>query len=237
MSFLRPDSDFMNAVSRCVDYILLNLLCVLCCIPIVTVGASLTAKYYVSMKLVRGEEPVVTKSFFHSFRENFRQSTQVWGILAAFLLVLAADWYLIWNAQEGVMNPAFSIFLAVLSVITAGIVFCVFPMLARFHISNKEVIKGAAVFTLMKLPRVILALGVIVATYAVGIWYIEWFPVIWLLSTGVMLYYNSRMFVKEFRRLEEPEGADAEESAEGEAAEKNETEESAERSDAEETEA
>lgn len=214
MSFLSPDSEFMNMISKCVDYILLNLLCALCCIPVITIGASLTAKYYVSMKLVRGEEPVVSKAFFHAFRENFRQSTAVWAILAVMILVLALDWYLIWNAQEGVMNPAFTVFLVVLSTLIAGIVFCVFPMLARFQISTVEVLKGAGVFALMKLPRVLLSLAVTVLTYFVGFWYLEWFLAIWILSTAVMLYYNSRMFVKEFKRLEEPEEEVAEDEKE-----------------------
>ena len=205
MSFLRPDSEFMNTVSACVDYIVLNLLCVLCCIPVVTIGAALTAKYYVSMKLVRGEEPSVVKSFFHAFRENFRQSTVVWVILTILILVLALDWYLVWNAQDGSMNSMFLVFLGILTVFVAGITFCVFPMLARFHIATGEVLKGAGVFALMKLPRVLLALAVNVVTYFVGFWYMEWFLAIWLLSTAVMLYYNSRMFVKEFKKLEGPE--------------------------------
>lgn len=205
MSLFRPDSPFMEAVSKCVDYILLNLLCALCCIPIVTIGAALCAKYYVAMKLVRGEEPAVTKAFFHAFRENIRQATFVWGILGMMILVIALDWYLIWQAPEGVMHPAFSVFLVVLTVLTAGVVFCIFPMLARFHISTKEAFKGAVVFTMMKLVRVLFALAVAVGTYVVALWYLEWFPLIWIISTGVMLYYNSRMFVKEFKKLEEPE--------------------------------
>lgn len=202
MSFLRPDSEFMNAVSACTDYIILNLLCALCCLPVITAGASVTAKYYVSMKLVRGEEPAVTSAFFRAFKQNFRQSTIIWMILLLMMTVIGVDWYLIMKAEEGVMHPAFSIFLIILTVMTAGISFSVFPLTGRFHITIREAIKGAAVFTLMKLPRVLLTLVITVLTYLVGFWYFEWFPAVWLLSTAVMLYYNSRMFVKEFRKLE-----------------------------------
>ena len=202
MSFLRPDSEFMNAVSKCVDYITLNLLCALCCMPVVTAGAAMTAKYYVSMKLVRGEEPAVTSAFFRAFRQNFRQATIIWMIQLLVIGTVGLDWYLIHNAEDGVMHPAFSIFLIILSVLTAGSVFSVFPLISRFHMAIREAIKGSVIFTLMKLPRVLLALAVSALTWVVAFWYVEWFPAIWLLSTAVMLYYNSRMFVKEFRKLE-----------------------------------
>lgn len=209
MPFLRPDSEFMNAVSTCADYVILNVLCLIFCLPVVTAGAAMTAKYYVSMKMVRGEEPAVTKSFFHAFRQNFRQSLAVWGILGGILCLLALDWYLIVNAETGTMNPVFSVLLAVLTLLVLGTAFCAFPLLARFQMSTKEVIRGGAVFTMMKLPRVILALVICALTYFVGFWYMEWFLAIWIFSTAVMLYYNSRMFVKEFQKLEEQNGIES----------------------------
>lgn len=202
MSFFRPDSEFMNLLSKCADYVILNLLCLLCCLPVVTAGAALTAKYYVSMKLVRGEEPAVTKAYFLAFRKNFRQATAVWAIQMLMLAVLIVDWYLVNKAPDGEIHPAFVFFLTVLTVLVAGIIFCVFPMLARFYISTKEAIRGACVFTLMKLPRVLLALAVMAITGIVCFWYMQWLPAIWAFSTGVMLYYNSRMFVKEFEKVE-----------------------------------
>lgn len=85
MDFLRFDSDFMTSISRAADYVLLNMLCVLFCIPVVTAGAAVTAKYYVAMKIVRGEEPVVLKAYFKSFRENFKQATVIW-LIALFMI-------------------------------------------------------------------------------------------------------------------------------------------------------
>lgn len=208
MSFLNPDSDFMNMLSRCADYIGLNLLCVICCLPVVTAGASLTAKYYVSMKLVRGEEPAVTKAFFEAFRKNFRQSTLVWAILGGILAFFCLDWYLIRKAEAGSMNEIFVTLLGILTIYVLGIVFCVFPMLARFYISTREAIRGAGLLVFAKLPRVLLALGITAITYYVALWYIEWFPALWVFSTGVMLYYNSRMFVKEFEKVEQRENSE-----------------------------
>lgn len=47
--------------------LLLNLLWLICCIPVFTAGAATTAVYYVTLKLVRDDDGSTIKSFFHSF--------------------------------------------------------------------------------------------------------------------------------------------------------------------------
>lgn len=60
----------------------LHILWLICSLPVITLGASTTALLYGCMKL-DDKEGSVTKNFFHSFRENFRQST----ILFLFFLI------------------------------------------------------------------------------------------------------------------------------------------------------
>ena len=55
MDFLKIDSPFMKFLGTMADLMILNMLTVLCCVPIVTAGASFTAMHYVLQKLVRGE--------------------------------------------------------------------------------------------------------------------------------------------------------------------------------------
>ena len=56
----------------------LNLLWLVCCIPVFTAGAATTAVYYVTLKLVRDEDDSTIKSFFRSFIQNFKQATAIW---------------------------------------------------------------------------------------------------------------------------------------------------------------
>ena len=46
------DNKFFTFMGRVADLIILNLLFLLCCIPIVTIGPAITAMYYVTMKMV-----------------------------------------------------------------------------------------------------------------------------------------------------------------------------------------
>lgn len=127
MGFLRYDSDFMVMLGRIADYVILNVLCVIFSIPLFTVGAAVTAKYYVAMKLARKEEPNVFKAFINSFRDNFKQATLLW-LLSVFLSAfLAMDWFLL--KKTGMTNAVsfFQIALFVLTVLVVMSVFCVFP--------------------------------------------------------------------------------------------------------------
>ena len=54
--FFNLDSPVMNALNKMADLIWLNILTLICCIPVITIGASLTALNYVTLKLVRDEE-------------------------------------------------------------------------------------------------------------------------------------------------------------------------------------
>ena len=71
------DSPLMRFLSGAADLAALNLLWLACCLPVVTIGPSCTALYYVARRIARREAPPVAKTFFRAFRANFRQSLLV----------------------------------------------------------------------------------------------------------------------------------------------------------------
>ena len=89
--FFNMDNKFFVFMGKVADLCLLNLVLILCCIPVVTAGASLTALYYVTMKMVRNEEAYIFRSFFKSFKQNFRQATVINLIMLVAALVLYLD--------------------------------------------------------------------------------------------------------------------------------------------------
>ena len=84
--FFNMDNKFFVFMGRVADLLLLNFLCILCCIPVVTAGASITALYYVTLKMARDEESYIARSFFRSFKQNFKQAT----IINIIMLLTAA---------------------------------------------------------------------------------------------------------------------------------------------------
>ena len=92
------DSPVMRFLGRLADLMILNLVTLLCCLPVVTIGASLTAMHYVLLKMVRNEESYIVRSFFKSFKQNFKQATVIWLIILLFLVIFGADIMIINNS-------------------------------------------------------------------------------------------------------------------------------------------
>ena len=100
------DNKFFRFMGRLADLCILNVLCILCCIPVVTAGASITAMFYVTMKMVRNEEAYIARSFFKSFKENFRQAT----VINIIMLVIAGVLYVDFRVAKSMPGTASTVF-------------------------------------------------------------------------------------------------------------------------------
>lgn len=149
MKFLSYDSPFSQLLLKLCYSCYLNLLWLLCCIPIVTIGASTTALYYTSLKIVRGEDHSLAHTFFRSFRENFRQSTVLWLILLTAGLFLAGDGYLAYRLRAASTGSAAVLWTLILAlVIGAAVVYTivllfVFPLVASVTNTNWAMLKNS----------------------------------------------------------------------------------------------
>lgn len=148
MGFLSYDSKFGQLFVKFFNSCYLNLIWLVCSIPIFTIGASTTALYYVTLKIARGEETSsITKMFFRSFRENFRQSTLLWLILLAIGLLLAGDGYILFHirtASTGAIAVFWTLLLAVLIVAAIAytiVMFYIFPLIASVSNTNLAMLK------------------------------------------------------------------------------------------------
>lgn len=89
--FFNMDNKFFTFMSRVADLIILNLLCIVCCIPVVTIGPSIAAMFYVTLKMVRNEESYIVRGFFKSFKQNLKQGIVINLIMLAAALLLYFD--------------------------------------------------------------------------------------------------------------------------------------------------
>ena len=147
----------MRILGRMGDMIILNILMMICCIPIITVGAACTAMHYVLLKMVRDEEGYLIRGFFKSFVQNFKQATLIWLFMLLILIVFVGDW-LIFRASAGTFPKALIIGVAVIGIILLMIAVYVFPLLARFDNSIKDTIRNAALLAVGNFPKTLLML-------------------------------------------------------------------------------
>ncbi|MBO5208152.1 MAG: YesL family protein [Lachnospiraceae bacterium] len=149
------DSPFMRVMSRIGDLLFLNIIMIICCIPVITAGAAFTAMHYVLLKIVRKEEGYLVRGFLKSFKQNFKQATIIWLIMLLVIAIFVGD-FLIFSYSGIEFSKVFTIvFFAVAVVLLMGAVY-VFPILARFDNTIKNTFKNAFSMAILNLPRTII---------------------------------------------------------------------------------
>ena len=126
--FFNQEGWLYRFLNRLWDLIVLNVLFILTCIPIITIGASICALYTVTMKGVRKEDSYIASSYFKAFKENFKKGTGIWLLLLAVWSVLLVDIFLVGkdNSVLVAMGGAFGIFWLLITLY-------VFQLQARFE--------------------------------------------------------------------------------------------------------
>lgn len=152
------DSPVMTFLNKVADLIILNLIAMVFCIPIVTAGASVTALYYVTLKMVKNEEGYLFRSFWRSFRENFRQATILWLIVLLFAAIIGLDGYIMNHYTAVTFPKAIKILMGAVVFLFLMTVVYLFPVLSRFDNTVMNTIKNSFLMGVISLPKTILIL-------------------------------------------------------------------------------
>lgn len=210
--FFNLDSPLMVFLSKMADLMILNIITLLLCLPIITAGDAMTALYYMTIKIVRGEECYIVRGYFKSFKENFRQATIIWILALLVFFILAGDFVIIRSGALA-MGNVMTVLLIIVSIIYAFTMFYVFPVLSRFENTVKNTIRNAFLMSILNLPRTILMILINLLPIALFLLVAQAMPFVILFGFSVPAYLCSMQFVKIFRRFEpdEENAADGEE--------------------------
>lgn len=139
------DNPVWRFIGKLGDLMILNILWIICSIPIFTMGASTTAVYYVTMKLVRGDDGYTFRNFFKSFKENFKQATAIWLLMLLTGFILGFDLYFFMRVLTGtsMFRTVFMAAICALSMIWLCIFSYVFPLQCRFYNPVKRTLFNA----------------------------------------------------------------------------------------------
>lgn len=192
---------------------ILNILFLITSIPVFTIGASMTALHYAILRMVSGEEGAVSKDYFRSFRQNFRQATLIWVILVGFALLLTYDISVTWNG-EGSVNTVVRIMSLVACVALVMILLYVFAILAKFNNTVTGTIRNAAAISIAAFPRTLSMFMLVVACAALTFYTettVRWGSLFWVtLGFSTVTYFNSFLLKKTFDDLVEDKHPDDE---------------------------
>ena len=198
------DSPLMHFLGKVADLMILNLLFLITCVPIFTIGASLTALHYVTLRMVSDEDSAVSRDYLRSFKQNFRQATIIWLILITFALLITYDIRLVWNGA-GYVNTVMKILSIIASVALVMVILYVFAILAKFHNSVKGTIRNAVAISLSAFPRTLSMFMLVAASVALTFYTettVRWGLLFWLtFGFSAVAYFNSFLLKKTFGNL------------------------------------
>lgn len=198
-SLFSIDSPLWRFTDKVLRLIWLNLLWFLCSIPLITIGASTTALYSVTLKYVRDEEGYLTSSFFQAFKNNFRSSTTIWMLMSVFNVFLVIDLILYLRIQS---TGALEFFMLTI-FFTALLIFLfvnlyIYAVIAYFQNTTIQYIKNAFLLSITHWPVSILMIVSIFGIFLIGMLA---FPPILFISVSGFCYMGSKFFRHLFDQL------------------------------------
>ena len=152
-----PDSKFMYYCGKFVALVNVNLLWLLCSLPVFTIGAS-TCAMLSTLTAMKEEEDCGARAYFQAFRLHFGKATILWLLIAFFGLMLALDYrivaYLSFPGRMAVIAGICFCFLAL--VLVSGLIF---PLLVRYPVSVRDTVVNAVLLSIANLPKMLLVTG------------------------------------------------------------------------------
>ena len=160
-TLFQSDGPVMRVMTDIMNLLILNILTLICCIPVVTAGASFASLHYVLMQMVDQKEGRIAGTFFKQFKGNLKNATLPWLVLLAAGVLLAAD-YRIFGNEGSTRYMRIPVFIGAAVI---GMLFVwMFPLLARFENRFSATMKNTAILAAAYFPRTVLMAAI---TFAV----------------------------------------------------------------------
>ncbi|MCL1842357.1 MAG: DUF624 domain-containing protein [Defluviitaleaceae bacterium] len=197
--FFSLEGSFNKYAGFLADTVILSFIWIFFSLPIITIGASTTALFYVSTRRIANREGYLTSDFWQSFKANFKRATLLW------LIIFAIGFLVIWNMLLAFQNPDMmgrfsSLVIPVQIVVLIELAFVttyIFPVTARFDMGFKETLKSCFFMAnrhfLTSLTCTLIFVGLFVAA-------LEFFPPLIFISPGIYAMLSSHMLMRVFKK-------------------------------------
>lgn len=182
-SFFSPKSMGTKILTGLTNLIIVNLVFIITCIPLITIGASITALYRITVSIVAGDNPAVLREYFKSFKDNFVKSTLFFLLYLALGSFFGFEIYMVRTMMaenmQWVQYPAYFFIFAVFASACYA-----FPLIAWFEESFKQVLKNSLLIALTNLPFTIMQ-AVIAAVFILLVDYNYAIPLSFVCFMGI----------------------------------------------------
>ena len=200
------DNPVFRTIGKMVDLVWVNILTLVCALPVVTAGASLTAMYDLLLKMTENKQGKLTGAFFRAFRANFKNATKVWLCALAVFAVYAYNLYLL-NAGIldglGAVRTVSAVLIVLILFATIMLLNYIFALLARYDRGLKATVKNAAMLSIAFFPRSFCMTVIVFFPLALTMLSNYFFWLWFLYGLAYPGYFISMLMISVFRRTEE----------------------------------
>lgn len=164
------ENPVFQLIARLLDLTVLGFLCMVCCLPVVTVGPAAAAlfKSVYDLTLERGSG--LFRRYFHAFRSNFKQAVTAWLLALLGFASLVCDWLLLRLYFEGTAYTVLAWIVLFLALLLESVLCYLFPLIARYDNTLQEHVRNAVILAVRYFPKTLLMvflqmLPLLMATY------------------------------------------------------------------------
>lgn len=201
MGIFAHDGKLAQVLTTLGNLMVLNILTLLCCIPVVTAGPAMAALFAGTLRIVRKEEGSLIAQYFTAFCTNFKQAVLLWLLTAGCVTFMAFDIYLL-GSMEGPWGQVYRLILLGLSLLFSLAAFCGFALMARFDNTFKNTFKNAWILALGKPFPAVLMLALMFLSLGLPAISARFLPLLFLLGVSGPAYLSSFYFTSLFHKFE-----------------------------------
>ena len=191
MFHLNEDNRVTSVLSRIPDLVLLQLLFLLTSLPIITIGAGLSAMFTVSRKLRLDTISEIGTTYFRAFAANWKKSTLAWLLF----LFVGVMFYVDFNfyTDRGALGTAAKVLTFVLAAASYLCFVYLFPMLAWLENRLLPQMKNALILAFLHAGTTVLVTLIYAAAFALSKFLL---PIFLFIGFSGPVYLTSGPFLK-----------------------------------------
>ncbi|MDE6744801.1 MAG: DUF624 domain-containing protein [Lachnospiraceae bacterium] len=204
--FFDPDSGLLLFFGRFVDFLWLSIMMVIGCIPIITVGASVSAGLYCCRKMYLHKDDHLTKMFWDSYKANMKKGIPLLVIMLDVFLILGGL-VMIAFFDERIFGKPLNVPVGVAAIILFLFFACllaamhVLPLNAYFENTVANTLKNSFLVAVTNLP---VTLGLLVVN-ALPFWFCYMYPALWFFEiffgVGFCAFCSAQLYRKVLAKL------------------------------------
>lgn len=204
------DSWLNRGLSRLFDILLFGIITMILCLPVITIGAAITANMDVYMQCALKKDGKLFRRYFKAFAKNFLKATLIWiillivGLLIGGLVIISLGDYA--QLSEGMKTfiTIFSLIMALLYCLTFAYVF---TLQGRYENPIGTTIINALIIGVTNFPRSIFMVALTAAMVALGYFLPGVIPLCVLLEFSFINYFSAKLIVPVLAKLGDKEAA------------------------------